>query len=458
MKFGALLKKELSQLLNKQALISMAATLFIFIFMGTVMNGTMNKLHEDEEDSTWSEETGGSISLVNCDKGEFVKEMFEEMKKNNTTVEILSEENDMAAWQRIMDEKELKTLAVIPEDFSEKAEKGEEPSIKVVTSVTGTGLSNMIKDNTGSVSAVDAITQYLSDKKLEEKGITKEELDKLNDNVSLVEFTSANGKIAEVPSSAVSGLVMSMSMIMPFAVFFLLMMASSMIMSAISTEKIDKTLETLLSAPVSRIHVLGAKVLAAIITALLNAVVMMIGFGFYINGASGGAISSAVTDTMSNSGVDVTEAVKIADGIAALGLNLSGSTIALIFLELFITLAIGLCISLILGALASDAQSLQTLLMPVMFLVMIPFFVSIFMDMNSMNIVGKVIMFIIPFTHAYTAAGNIIFGHTGMLVGGLIYQLFFLAAVMYAAVKVFTTDLLFTMKLPESKAAAKKTK
>ena len=134
---------------------------------------------------------------------------------------------------------------------------------------------------------------------------------------------------------------------------------------------------------------------------------------------------------------------------------LSGSSIALIFLELFITLAIGLCIALILGALASDTQSLQTLLMPVMFLTMIPFFVTMFMDINSMNIAGKIIMFIIPFTHAYTAAGNIIFGHTGMLIGGLIYQLVFLAGVMYLSVKLFTTDLIFTMKLPEKTKAGK---
>ena len=309
MKFGNLLKKELRQLINRQTIVSMAVTLLIFIFMGSVMGNTMEKL--DKSESSWSEEKGGSISLVCCDNGSFVDTMFDEMRKKGTLVNVISEEDSMQAWQRIMEEKKLKSLVIIPDGFSESALKHEKTTLKVVTTVSGTGLSSMIENSSGDVSAVTAIRKYLKEHYAEENGIEQETIDLMNSPATTVELTSANGRIAEISSDRVSGVIMGISMIMPVAVFFLLMMASQMVMTAISTEKIDKTLETLLSAPVSRVNVLLAKVIAAIITALLNSVVMMIGFAFYMNGMSGGMMTESLSNVSVNTpGMDTTSNVE----------------------------------------------------------------------------------------------------------------------------------------------------
>lgn len=106
-----------------------------------------------------------------------------------------------------------------------------------------------------------------------------------------VEYTEANGKTAAIPADSLQSMLMTQSMIAPMAVFFLVMMASQMIMTAISTEKIDKTLETLLSAPVSRLSVLAAKMIAALVVALLNAASMIVGMLFYIQGMIGGVVA-----------------------------------------------------------------------------------------------------------------------------------------------------------------------
>ncbi|MBQ3919595.1 MAG: hypothetical protein II695_07965, partial [Oscillospiraceae bacterium] len=74
---------------------------------------------------------------------------------------------------------------------------------------------------------------------------------------------------------------------------------------------------------------------------------------------------------------------------------------------------------------------------------------TMFSDINAMALPAKIVLSIIPFTHTYTALSNLMFGHIGAFVGGLIYQIAFLALTIYAAIKVFTTDLLFTMKLPQ---------
>jgi ABC-2 type transport system permease protein len=148
--------------------------------------------------------------------------------------------------------------------------------------------------------------------------------------------------------------------------------------------------------------------------------------------------------------------MNLAQAVSFLGLSITPGQAALVVLEIFIAISIGLCMALILGALATDAQSLSTLMLPVMLLIMIPFFVSIFMDINTLGTAGKIFLYIIPFTHAYAALGNLMFGHTLVFWAGLAYQIVFLGILMFAAVKIFTSDLLFTMRLPTGQARGKK--
>ncbi|MBQ7782818.1 MAG: ABC transporter permease, partial [Oscillospiraceae bacterium] len=303
-----------------------------------------------------------------------------------------------------------------------------------------------------SASLTSSISQYVSDYMSSEKfGIDASTRSLIENPVVTVDYTAANGKTVEASSEALSAMLMMQSMIAPFAVFFLILMASQMIMTAISTEKIDKTLETLLSAPVSRITVLTAKMIAALVVALLNAAAMIIGFVFYMNGMMGGAVEQ-ISDTAQAG----TEAFTAADAMAQLGLTLTPSAIIIFGIQLFLTIAIGLSISLILGAMATDAKSVQTLVLPVTMITMIPFFVTMFADVNLLSPIPKLILYIIPFTHTYTSMNNMMFGNMGIVWGGLIYQLIFFAVCMYLAVKIFTTDLLFTMSLPVSSKSGKK--
>lgn len=77
-------------------------------------------------------------------------------------------------------------------------------------------------------------------------------------------------------------------MVVPIIMFVLIMFSAQMILSAISNEKIDKTLETLLSAPVSRLSVLASKMLAAGVVAALQVVVYMFGMSKMTGGLTEG--------------------------------------------------------------------------------------------------------------------------------------------------------------------------
>ena len=151
-----------------------------------------------------------------------------------------------------------------------------------VSLVTGGGLTSSMQNMSAS-SLTSSISSYIKDyTETVKMGMTDSEKALIDEPLVTVEYTSANGKTVQVSSDMLIGMLMSQSMIAPFAVFFLILMASQMIMTAISTEKIDKTLETLMSDPVSRLTVLSAKMISAVIVALLNAGAMIIGFAFYM--------------------------------------------------------------------------------------------------------------------------------------------------------------------------------
>lgn len=454
MKFGNLLKKELGELITKQAIISMVFVLVLFVFMGQIMGHSME---EGLDTST--------LNICIKDDSDFTKNVIERIKADKTTeLNIVDIQSDN--YYDELERLDLKYVVIIPEGYGDTIVNEKKPGQLIFASKVSLGFSAAMSSISSS-DAVSTIVDHSADEAMESiYGLTAEDVALITSPANTVEFSAANGKSVEISAAAVSSIVMMESMIAPFAIFFLLLLASQMIMTAISTEKIDKTLETLLSTPVSRMTVLTAKMVAAIISALLNAVFMIVGFGIYMVSIMGGAMSGATNGAANISDIAgmtsvpdagaLTDVLSTADAISQLGFSLSGVDILLFGLQLFLTLAIGLSISLILGATATDVKSVQTLVMPIMIAVMIPFFVTMFMDFGTMPTTAKVIMFLIPFTHSYIALTNLMSGDMIMYWGGLAYQIVFFAVCMFLAVRMFTSDKLFTMSFSSENKTNKK--
>ncbi len=454
MKFGNLLKKELSELITKQAIISMIFVLVLFVFMGQIMGRSMEKGFDTS-----------TLNICIKDDSDFTKNVINRIKADETTeLNIVDIQSDN--YYDELERLDLKYVVIIPEGYGDTIVNEKKPGQLIFASKVSLGFSAAMSSISSS-DAVSTIVDHSADEAMESiYGLTAEDVALITSPANTVEFSAANGKSVEVSAAAVSSIVMMESMIAPFAIFFLLLLASQMIMTAISTEKIDKTLETLLSTPVSRMTVLTAKMVAAIISALLNAVFMIVGFGIYMVSIMGGAMSGAtngsanISDLAGMTNVPdagaLTDVISTADAISQLGFSLSGMDILLFGLQLFLTLAIGLSISLILGAAATDVKSVQTLVMPIMIAVMIPFFVTMFMDFGEMPVAAKVIMFLIPFTHSYIALTNLLSGDMIMYWGGLAYQIVFFAVCMFLAVRMFTSDKLFTMSFSSENKTNKK--
>lgn len=430
MKFINLLKKELSELLNAQMLAGIAIIFVVFMLLGNFMGDAIT---EETEALTSSY---SKMSISDCDDTDFTHDMLDYFREQKIEVKTYETQGD--DYAAILKAADVKSLVIIPEGFTEALENGEKPNLITVSRMTSAATMSNLSVNASATS--EMIQSYLTDYLSSQAGISEEQLKVLQSPLTVTENTVVDDKYAQTSINTVSGKLMMQNMFLPIIVFVLIMLTSQMLISAVSNEKIDKTLETLLSAPVSRGSVIGAKMLAAAIIALINAAVYMFSFSKFVGGATD-SVSSAVASSAAGEFLSADEA------IAQLGLSLSAGDYILVGLQLFLTILICLSISIILGALVNDTKSSQTVLMPIMLLAMVPYMISMLKDVNSLPTVAKYVVYAIPFTHTFSAISNLMFGNNTIFFVGLAYQAVVFAICMFFALKLFKSDKIFTISL-----------
>lgn len=439
MKFFNLLQKELKELLNAQMILGFVVIMVLFYVMGNVMGTTISEAVEQEY----------TVTISDRDDTDYTRQMLADLTKDGAKVTNYTTSGD--DYAAILNQNDLKNLVIIPEGFTEDVEAGKKPQL---ISITRMKSASMMSSLSSESSTVDLISKYVADDIASSSGLTDDDIDYMKNPVTVTDATVINDKSANVSASSVFAKVMLQSAILPVIIFILIIMTSQTLVNAIATEKIDKTLETLLSAPVSRTAIIGAKMLAAAIVAMLQAVVYTIGFSSMM---AGGILNGG--DFMNSAGVhpgtdlsgamdEVTASLpSVADGMTKLGLTLGITDYLLVGVQLFLTILICLSVSIILGALVNDSKSSQTIMLPLMMAAMIPYFITLFADVNSMPAALKVLVYAIPFTHTFSAIPNLMFGHTGIFWFGIVYQLIFFFVCMFFAMKLFNSDKILTVSL-----------
>lgn len=428
MKFFNLFKKELRELVTLQALVSVLICLVVFTLLGKVM--------EDIGGDITSKM--GSVVLADEDQSGLSKQAVDLLTAAGFEVTELSPADDVSLVEQA-ESYDHTSVLVIPEGFAAGIEAAEPQQLRIISKLNSFAMVS--SSDSSAASAAQMIQQGLTTQLIQQHSTG--DVAAIQSLITTSDTTVANGKTSEVNASLLQSMAMQQSIFIPIVVFLLITFATQLNASAIANEKGDKTLETLLSAPVSRLSVLGAKMCASGILSLLMAAVYMIGFSSYMGGMTGGMTGSAGMPDMGAA-------------MQSLGLSMSPLQYVLLGIQLFLTLMIALAASMILGALAKDIKSASSLMMPLVFLAMIPYLVSMLMDVSSLPLPLQILLYLIPFTHTFTASANLAFGHHVILYAGMAYQVVLLVAVMALAVHIFSTDKIFTMTLDFSKKGKRK--
>lgn len=427
MKFINLLQKELKELINAQMILSLVVILALLSIVGNVTKDAINNAVE--------ENTNPKINISDLDNTDFTKSIVESLRTSGAEVTEFTIDSDDYAF--ILEKNNIKNIVIIPEGFTETIEKREKPEI--ITASRMTSVSAMSNVSSGNTSAISLISTTIASKIASEYGMSPDDFELMEYPITLNENTIVDDKSAHSSVDSIVNKIMMQNMMLPVIVFFLIIMTSQSLISSISNEKIDKTLETLLSAPVSRSSIITAKMLAAAVVALINAGVYMVGFSGVIKNSS--VQTENIVSGIAGDVLSADEAIK------QLGLSLSAGDYVLVGLQLFLTIMICLSVSIMLGALVNDTKSSQTVIMPIIMMAMIPYLISMLADINTLPMAVKILVYAIPFTHTFSAMSNIMFGNMTMLYGGMIYQIIIFAICMFFALRLFNSDKILTISL-----------
>lgn len=420
MKFLNIFKKELREMLSAQTILLLVMLIIIMALMGQLTNDSFEE----------SQEESSKIALCDLDDTDFTRSVIAFLENpyagmKNEVQLVTAESGDYTAE---LERTGLKSLIIIPEGFTESIDSGAQAQLIYVSRMTSTSVMSNV--NIGSETAVSlieaAVKSALYTSKVSRGQLTEEESELLESPINLSYTTIVDDKTADVSQLELYSAVYSQSLMLPLIVYLLILLGSQSMINAVTAEKLDKTLETLLSAPVSRLSVLSAKMLAAAAVAFINALVYLIGM-------------SRITNSMNMSLSD-----EYGEIVNELGLSLTPDKYILIGIQMLLSMLIALSLSMILGAFAKNVKSSQTLLMPVLIITIIPFIIAMFTDISSLPGAVKYLLYLIPFTHTFIASDSVIFGNTALYIGGAVYQAAALIILMTIAVKIYTGDRIFT--------------
>jgi ABC-2 type transport system permease protein len=111
---------------------------------------------------------------------------------------------------------------------------------------------------------------------------------------------------------------------------------------------------------------------------------------------------------------------------------------------------------MILGIFTKNYKAAQSMTLPITMLALIPMFISIFSDFNSLSGAVQVLVFAIPFSTPMFAISNITLGYYTLVIAGIVYCAIFAALTMLVAVWLFKRDILLTGRVRTAERMARK--
>jgi len=244
------------------------------------------------------------------------------------------------------------------------------------------------------------------------------------------QYSIVKGEAVNIDPQILFGFTFSQIFIMPFSILMLLIFAMQIAATSVAMEKEEKTLETLLTAPISRFTILAGKLTGSIVVAVIGAAAYLVGFTYYFNSFASFTGQAGLT-------VD----------LAALGLTPSLLGYVLIGASLFVSLLSALALAVVFSAFAEDVRGAQSLVGFLYVLFILPMFFMMFSDINALPLALRIVLLAIPYTHPMLAAKATITGDYLLAGVGVLYVGAFTVVVLYIAARLFATEKILTMKL-----------
>jgi ABC-2 type transport system permease protein len=413
---GNIIKKEFKELFTIGTLIPIIVIAVVFAFVGQSI-GNIGETMEEKP----------VIGIVDRDDGDFSDIAMAVLIEKG---EVIYDGSDAEEGLEEVREGDGVALLVIPENFSQSIDANQPGEIEIYWLMKGAGIMDSI--SSGVVEGlIRAVNQGISTKLIQEDNSSDPVL--VLAPTTRVETTFFKGKEIEgLSANQLGNVLSSQSIVIPIVIMMLIIMSGSSVISSMGMEKENKTLETLLTMPVRRSHVVIGKMVGSALVGMIMAAIYMIGFSRYMS-------SFQISD------------INLADFGLALGMQ----DYLLVGVSLFTALLAGLSLCIVLGTFAKDYRSAQTLIFPITALAMISVFITMFKDFDTIPAVLRIFVFAIPFSHPMMAMRALVMDNYSLVIGGIAYTAVFTVIMVAIAVRIFNSDRLLTGSVQKKVAGGK---
>ena len=409
--FGNILVKEIKELVRdpKILLAMLIVPLIMFPVLGGIMSYSMQAAREQAEKAT--------LLVVDNDGGNW-SELFIEYLNFSVKVSVVNNitlNSDVTL--KLLSDYNTTQLIEIPSGFSANMTEYINGNTKINATVNFYGIfsGGGIFQEVGSAIIDDLVSGF-------NRAIAPNAL-------YTFKSTIIKGVIQKnVDPSMLSRLMLSQAIAMPITIMILLTYSMSIAATSVAMEKEEKTLETLLTLPMDRFAILMGKLSGSILVAGVGAIAYMIGFNYYM-GSLMATIPSGTLDLVS------------------LGLAPSLLGYLLLGISLFVTLLSALALAVIMSAFSEDVRGAQSLVGNLTPIIIIPALVLMYLDVNSLPLALKILIYALPYSHPIIAARAVTMGDYWTVVFGIVYVTVFTLVIMYAASRLFATEKILTAKL-----------
>ena len=364
------------------------------------------------------------IGVVDLDNTESSLSLIKGLENAGNKIVVIKVKSDSEAI-RIANEKNLSMVMIIPHNYEADLKNKKGVEIKIYSLINSLSFATSAR-RANIRNFMRALNQQVVEYFVKELD-PNFNLKLIREPIETKEFVVLKDNIQQGNASFIIAYISSQTIIIPVALLILIIFTGTMIASSVALEKENKTLETLLTVPVSRFTVILAKMLAAVIIATLFAFFFMFAMISYMS--SFGSVGA--TSPQFNS---------------VIKLNIDNISKILIGLSIFLSIVNALIIATLLALFAQDVKDAQATIMPLTIMILVPYFFAMFFDPGEMSFALKILTFLIPFSHTFFAFKFLLLGQCIPVILGNLYLFIFAIILLFIATKIFSSEQILTMR------------
>ncbi|MEO0025395.1 MAG: ABC transporter permease [candidate division WOR-3 bacterium] len=410
---GTLVWKEMRELLTVRMLVPFVAVLVLFLFIGRMLRGERKRAEAPQP-----------VLVVSADSGPVSDLIVRLLGQSGLMPERFSGPLDSALIQKSGN---WVALVRVPESADVRLERFEPVGLEVYTPLRGLSFGQTMR-GAKVKTALARLDSVLARQQIERLagGLEPEAV---QHPLRKQEYVVLKGRVAPGSPEQAHGLLLGQTFLVPIILLLVIIYASQMIAASIGQEKENKTLETLLTVPVSRVLIVAGKMLGAAIAAVVISAVFMLAMGYYTTGFAEGR-------------TEVPSA-----GISGLGLNLTTEGVIVLGITLFLAIMAALALATLLAVFSEDAKSAQANITPLMMLCLIPYFFVLMFDISTLSLPLRVLVLAIPFSYPFLVPQALIFGNYRLIIFGIVYTGLFAVILALLAAWFFQGERVLTARL-----------